>query len=141
MKKLPRGLWLAATALLVLGGCSRTADPKRQAAELEKAFPAASSASAAPAPAPADPAAPAPPTGGQANAYVTAALTAVRSNDVAGAVVLLDNVVRQPGLNADQLIAVQEARRAWITALTSRAAQGDESAKSALATIEKSRSQ
>jgi hypothetical protein len=139
MRVYVRCLLLATVSLLDLAGCAKTPDPKRQAAELEKAFPAAAQTPAATGQA--EPGAVAPASGSQANAYVNAALTAVRSNDLAGAVVLLDNVVRQPGLTADQLIAAHEARRAWIGGLTTRAAQGDESAKAALATIEKARSQ
>ena len=74
---------------------------------------------------------------GDPRAYVSVALRAVRSNDLATGVIMLKKAMRVPGMTVDQIKASQEARRAWMTDLTERAARGEESAKAALAAIEK----
>ena len=94
---------------------------------MEKAFPGL----AAVAPAQADQSVPA----DDPRAYVSAALCAVRSNDLATGVIMLKKATRLPGPTAAQIMALDEAKRAWMTDLTARAVRGEESAKAALTTI------
>jgi hypothetical protein len=124
-------VWLAvaATALLHLGGCgSKKASDRAQTAGLEKAFPDL----AAVAPAQTDQTVPI----GDLRAYVSVALRAVRSNDLATGVIMLKKAMRVPGMTVDQIQASQEARKAWMTDLKERVARGEESAKAELAAIE-----
>jgi hypothetical protein len=120
---------IGAAALLSVWGCgSKKADVKTQTAELEKAFPNI----AAVAPAPVGQPAP----GGDPKACVSAALAAVKSNDLGTAVIMAKYAVRLPGLTPTQLAALQEARSAWMNDLMKRAVQGEASAKAALAVID-----
>ena len=75
------------------------------------------------------------------NLVVTAALAAVRSNDYAGGVLVLESVQRTPGVSPQQLEATQNALQAIMADLTARADRGDPDAKIALALIERTRSQ
>lgn len=79
--------------------------------------------------------------GAQPNPLVQAALSAVRTNDYAGGVLVLQEVKTAPGVSAAQLMAVQQTQQALTDELLARAERGDASAKAALALIEKTRSQ
>src|SRR5437660_214685 len=85
--------------LLACNGCGNKPDVKSQVSELEKAFPAAAPAAAAPGQT-AEPTQAPPPT--DANAYVKAALSAVRENDYAGSVIALQTAQRMRGVTYEQ---------------------------------------
>ena len=125
-------------AVQLLSGCAKKADVSAQVNDLEKAFPG--SAAAAPAPveatAPVERASPV-----DANAYVSAALTAVRSNDYAGSVITLQKLERVPGVTYQQFVAIQRTKLAMTTDLINRADRGDAKAKAELDKIEKTMSQ
>ena len=131
--------WCAAllplTAALILAGsgCAKKSGLQAQTAQLEKAFPGLAAAVAAQGQATELP------NTNDPNACVVAAVCAVRRNDVATGVILLRKSARLVGLSAEQLMAVDEARRVWMKNLTQRAARGDESAKAALAAISSAR--
>jgi hypothetical protein len=85
------------------------------------------------------------PTFGQApsadaNAYVRFAVAAVRSNDFAAAVVVLQGTVRLPGVTPEEFMAIDQARKALMNDLLIRATRGDAEAQAALKTIEQARS-
>ena len=123
-------LAVAAAALLLWCGCGgNKTDVKARTSALEKAFPDL----AAVAPAAADQAVPA----ADPKAYVSAALAAVRGQDLATGVMMLKKALHRPGWTADQIRAMQEARSAWMNDLTQRADKGDASAKAALEAIGK----
>ena len=124
--------------LLAFSGCGKKPDIQSQVSELEKAFPAA--APAAPAPAETAQPAQAPPPA-DANAYVKAALSAVRENDYAGSVIALQSAQRMRGVTYEQLVAIERTRLAMTTDLINRADRGDAKAKAELDKIEKTRSQ
>jgi hypothetical protein len=109
---------ISAAALLALGGCSQKARVNARLAQLEKAFAKAG-----------------------ASPLLDAALAAVRTNDYAGGVIVLETLKRTPGTSAEQLMAVHEAIQALTRDLVARAAKGDAKAREALAAIEKVRSQ
>lgn len=126
-----RPLAAFAALLVTLAGCGeKPEDIQRQTAELEKAFPGLAAA--------------APARSGRpgatvdASAYVKAALSASRSNDYGTAVIMLQKAAESPGVTPEQVMAIQTARKAWVADLMTRAAQGDEKAKAALAAIEAS---
>jgi hypothetical protein len=121
--------------LLAGSGCSKKADVKTQISALEKAFPGAT------APEPPTEQAGAQPPANDANAFVREALSAVKKDDYASGVVVLQNVAQVPGVTANQLIAAEQAKQAMVANLVNRAAAGDASAKAALQAIEKTRSQ
>jgi hypothetical protein len=127
---------MAATMLVNETGCSKKADVKAQVSALEKAFPAAAEQAGQP-----DQSAAPQDAKNDANAYVRAALSAVRSNDYAAGVVVLQNVAMTPGVTPNQLIAAEQAKQAMVANLVSRAAAGDPNAKAALQQIERTRSQ
>ena len=77
----------------------------------------------------------------EASAYVSLALSAVRTNDYAGGVIALQAVQRMPGITSQQLMAVQEAVQAMTAELLVRASKGDAKARSDLAAIERTHSQ
>jgi hypothetical protein len=119
----------ATAALLLLCGCgSKTANAQAQAADLEKAFPGL----AVVVPGQTDPAV----STSDPRLFVGVALSAVRSNDLATGVIMLKKAMRLPGMTVAQIQASQAARKAWMTDLAQRAAQGEESAKAALAVID-----
>jgi hypothetical protein len=128
--------------LLVLNACSKKPDIKASISELEKAFPAAITAAPAVAVAP-----PAPLRETfDANAYVSAALSAVRANDYGAGVSALEQVQRLRDskgstVTASQLMALEQAKQAMIANLVARADRGDPKAKADLAAIEKTHSQ
>jgi hypothetical protein len=140
-----RPLGFSATAalglILILAGCGKKPDLKSEAADLEKAFPAATAQTPSPAAEAAQPGMVAGGPGADANAYVQQALVAVRNNDYARGVISLQHVAQTRGVTAGQLQAVEQMKQAIVGDLVGRAARGDASAKAALATIEKSRSQ
>jgi hypothetical protein len=121
--------------LLTGSGCSKKADVKTQMSALEKAFPGAAAPEQ-----PAQPDATQPPAN-DANAFVREALSAVRKDDYAAGVVVLQNISQVPGVTANQLMAAEQAKQAMVANLVNRAAAGDASAKAALQAIEKTRSQ
>ena len=135
MKVLAASLPLAVFFTLI--GCGKKADVKTQVSELEKAFPAA--VAAAPPPIETTPANQ--PISKEANAYVSVALSAVRTNDYAASVIALQAVQRMPQITAQQLMAVQRTMQAMTADLVARASAGDPKARADLATIEKTRSQ
>ncbi len=122
--------------LLAAAGCSKKADVKAQVSALEKAFPGAAEQAGQP-----DQSAAQPDSKNDANAYVRAALSALRSNDYAAGVVVLQNVAQTPGVTPNQLMAAEQAKQAMIANLVARAAAGDANAKAALQQIERTRSQ
>jgi len=122
-------------ALSLLSGCGKKAEVKSQITELEKAFPAATSA----APAPESVAGPAPLA--EANVYVKTALSAVQANDYAGSVIALQTAQSARGITEQQFKALQQAKQAITTDLINRADRGDAKAQADLARIEKTRSQ
>jgi hypothetical protein len=144
--KIGYGRALICATLVLLTGCGKKADVQSRIAELEAAFP---SEAAAPAPAAAETAvqpqaaAPAalPEVPAGANDLVKAAVAAARSDDYAGGVIALQAVQQQPGVTADQVMAVQRTKQAMIAALQQRAANGDRAALAQLKAIEKTRSQ
>ena len=130
----PFVLVLGSVTLLLLGGCDRKPGVKTSISQLEKAF----AATAAPGQA-------APPTPGSAlradaKGYVQTALVAVRSNDYATAVAMLNAAVRAPGMTPDQFLAVQQAKNALLTDLLNRAEKGDAVARATLKSVEQTRS-
>jgi hypothetical protein len=124
--------------LLAAGGCGKKPDVTTQAAELEKAFPAAAAATDAQ---PQKQAAGQTPAATVADGYVKEALLAVRANDYAAGVVALQTAQRLPGVTADQLMALERAKQAFTGDLVARADRGDAKAKADLAAIEKTHSQ
>ena len=123
-----RLLCAGAAVIVALGGCGKkAASIQLQSAELEKAFPGLASA----APARTDQRA----ASGDPRAFVAAALSASRSNDYVTAVLMLQRAAESPGVTPQQVMALQAARKAWVTDLMTRAARGDESAKAALGAI------
>jgi hypothetical protein len=111
-------LVLVFVVVLGLSGCGRKADVHVQARELEQVFQASPS-----------------------NPYVSLALSAARTNDIAVSAMALQNARRMPGLTPDQLLAVQRTLEAITADLVARAEKGDAKARAALAAIERSRSQ
>jgi hypothetical protein len=71
---------------------------------------------------------------------VLVALAAVRSNDYATAVVMLNGAARASGVTPDQFLAMQQAKTALVTDLQNRAEKGDAGATVALKSIQESRS-
>jgi hypothetical protein len=127
-------LWpLIAVVLLAWSGCAKKSDVQAQTDALEKAFPGLAAAVAARNQAVGQ-AAPE-----DAKACVVAAMSAASRRDFAVGVIMLSKAVRTPGLSPEQIMAVQEVKRAWVIDLTNRAAKGEESAKAALAVIEDAR--
>ncbi len=126
---------LSAAVLLALSACGRNADAKTQVSELKKVFEPAQ-----------PPVQTERPASGQAllaeaNAYVSLALSAVRTNDYVGGVIALQAVQRMPGITSQQLMAVEGAMQAMTAELLVRASKGDAKALSDLAAIERTRSQ
>jgi len=128
---------LCGAALLAFSACGKKADVKTQVSELEKAFQTA----AAGTPVQAGRSASNPAPLADANACVSLALCAVRTNDFAGGVIALQAVQRMPGLTAEQLMSVHRAMEAMTADLLVRASKGDAKAKADLAAIERTRSQ
>ncbi len=126
---------LSAAVLLALSPCGRKADAKSQLSELKKVFETAQPPVQTERPA-SDQAFIA-----EATAYVSLALSAVRTNDYAGGVIALQAVQRMPGMTSQQLMAVQGAMQAMTAELLVRASKGDAKARSDLAAIERTRSQ
>ncbi len=134
------GFTIPLALLFALTACAKKEDLKDQVSELEKAFPAAAQAATA-APGQAEkPAANQPPSA-DPNAYVSFALSAVRTNDYVPAVIALQSVQRMPGVTWQQLIAIERAKQAMTADLVARAGRGDLKAKADLAAIEKTLSQ
>ena len=113
-----RLLPLSGAALLLSSACSKRVDVHVEAGELEKVFQASHS-----------------------NAYVSLAVSAVRTNDYAVSVIALQSARRMAGMTSDQLMAVQRTLEAITADLVARAAKGDANAQAELAAIERSRSQ
>jgi hypothetical protein len=134
---IPKILIYSSAAFLALSGCSKKPDVKTQTSELEKAFPAAATAPDAYQAQTPTPQAPQQ----DANAYVKAALSAVKSDDYAASVIALQTAQRSKGATADQLMAIERAKQALTASLVERAARGDEKAKADLSRIEKTMSQ
>jgi hypothetical protein len=140
----PRYASCALALLIVLIGCSKKTDVKASVGQLEQAFPAAT-----PAPSESPRSTPLPPAdvtdaGVDANAYVKAALTAARANDLASGVLVLEELQRRKGVRGvtpNQLMTVEQAKQAMIADLAARAERGDAKAKADLAAIEKTHSQ
>ena len=125
-------------ALLASTGCGRKAEVRATVSELEKAFPAATTTAA-----PAQPDKPIASQAGSAdaNAYVTLALAAVRTNDYVAGVIALQTVQRLTNVSAPQRMAAERARQAIVADLVGRAGSGDAKAKADLAAIERTLSQ
>jgi hypothetical protein len=124
---------------LALDGCSKKTDVKSQVSELEKTF--QDTSPAAPSPGQRPLASQPVSSPGDARAYVSLALSAVRTNDFAGGVIALQAAQRRSALTPAQHRAVYQAMQAMTADLLARAANGDARAKADLAAIEKTRSQ
>ena len=122
--------------VFALTACSRKPDVKAETTELEKAFPAASISAQAQA----QPTAPAR-TATDADTFVRAALSAVRTNDYAAGVIALQKIPQMPNVTPAQLMAAERAKQAITADLIARASRGDAKAQADLAAIEKTRSQ
>nr|WP_321349320.1 hypothetical protein [uncultured Methanoregula sp.] len=125
-KRLPTGrftalLPLCAALVFTLSGCGKQAEIKAKTSALERAFAAAAAA--------------------EAQVYVKAALAAVRTNDYAAGIIVLDSLVLIPGLTPEQLMAAQNAKQSLLNDLVDRAANGDVKARAMLDAREKTRSQ
>ena len=131
---------ICGAVVLAVSGCGKKAAVKARMSELEEAFPTAAAAPAATASTGQGAASGEQPSE-EANADVKAALAAMRTNDYAGGVIRLQLVTQTPGVTPAQLMAVQKAKQAMRKELVDRAANGDLSAKAALADIERTRSQ
>ncbi len=123
-----RLLSACAAVIVALGGCGKkAAEIQLQSAELERAFPGLASAA---------PAGTGPATAGRdPRTFVSAALSASRSNDYVTAVLMLQKAAEAPGVTPEQVMALQAARKAWVTDLMTRADRGDQRARAALAAI------
>lgn len=142
MKTASRFVLLCAVLMCISAGCAKKTDLKSSLTELETAFTNAAPPALAvqtPASEPGPTPAPARPT--DANALVQAALTAARVDDYANGVIALQEAQQQPGITAEQVMAVQRTKQAMVTALQNRAANGDRAALAQLKAIEKTRSQ
>ncbi len=140
--KNPRFIFPSLALALVIGACNRKPDVKQTFSALEKAFPTA--AVNGPAAEPSGTSVPQPPATADANAYVSAALSAARSQDYAAGVMALEEVQRMKDaktVTANQLITIEQAKQAMIADLVARADRGDPKAKADLAAIEKMHSQ
>src|SRR5690242_12472224 len=113
--KLLNSLMMISAAVLLLTGCSKKPDVKAETSELEKAFPAAATA-----PDNYQVQTPTPVQQQDANAYVKAALSAVRSDDYAASVIALQTAQRTRGTTAEQLMAIERAKQALTTSLVER---------------------
>ena len=130
-------LFIFVVACFALSACAKKADVKSQLSELERAFPPAASNASLLAVTPASNQN----LSADANAIVSAALTAVRANDYGGGVMALQEAQRIRGVTANQLMAIHGTMQALTAGLVARAAKGDLKAKDDLAAIEKTRSQ
>ncbi len=114
-----RTLALAGVLGVVLTcGCRRTPTPEEGISGLRQSFPDPSSVPA-----------------------VQLAIAAVATNDLGQGVVALEAAKHQPGLSAEQLQSVEEAKQALTQRLLQRADSGDAQAKAELESIERTRSQ
>jgi hypothetical protein len=127
-------LAFASAALLVLCGCDHKPGVNNRISLLQKAFPAATASAQTDQPASGQP------PRADANACVQAALTAMRSNDYATAILMLNSAVRAPGITPDQFLALQQAKKSLFTDLENRAERGDAGAQAALKSVANSRS-
>jgi len=128
-----------ALAVCVLAACDKKTEVKSSVAELEAVFSnAPPSVASAPQPEVLNAPASAPP---DANAFVRAAVSAARANDYADSVIALQAAQQQPGITAEQVMAVQRTKQAMVGELQRRAASGDEAALAQLRAIERTRSQ
>lgn len=123
--------------VLALSGCGGKPDINTEAAKLEKEFPAA----AQEAPSAQAPGTAAPEPQADVNASVKAALSAVHSKDYGEGVIAVQTAQQLPGVNANQLMALERAKQAMMANLQERAEQGDAKAIAELKRIEKTRSQ
>ncbi len=123
-------LVLALVTCVLLSGCGGDSGAKSSISQLEKAFAAAA------APASAEQAAPGSAPRSDAQGYVQTAISALRSNDYAAAVVMLKAATRAPGLTPDQFVTVQQTKNALLTNLGNRAKKGDPHADAALKSIQ-----
>src|SRR5256885_13825008 len=99
---------LCGAALLAFSACGKKADVKTQVSELENAFQTAAAGAPVQAGRPASNPAPL----ADANAWVSLALSAVRTNDFAGGVIALQAVPRMFGVTAEQPMSVHKAMEA-----------------------------
>ncbi len=139
--KNPRFIFPSLALALVIGACNRKPDVKQTFSALEKAFPTAANGPVAE---PSGTSVPQPPATADANAYVSAALSAARSQDYAAGVMALEEVQRMKDaktFTANQLITIEQAKQAMIADLVARTDRGDPKAKADLAAIEKMHSQ
>src|SRR5678816_1189033 len=136
LKSTWRWLFLTAALAFPLAGCSKKAAVKPTLSELERVFPAEVAT-------PAQSAAPMPttPPQNEANNLVNRAVAAARDNDYAAGVIALQAATDKPGITAEQVLAIQDAKQAMVGELQRRAARGDQAALSQLRAIEKTRSQ
>ena len=126
---------ILASTLIVLSGCNKEGDTKAQISQLQKAFPAATTA----------PSVTADPNNAPkevvADTYVGQAVSLLQNNDQVGAVTLLYAVQQRGNMTPQQYIAVNETIRKVYADLVPRAANGDPKAKAAIAALEKTQSQ
>lgn len=120
--------------LMLLPACNREPGTDQQLSEMEKSFanpPATASAKSEPATG-----ADSSPQTADAPTLVKKALTAVRSDQPAEGIMMLQTAQKLPNLNADQRMSVHNSIRAVTADLVNRAARGDERAKAELKRIE-----
>jgi hypothetical protein len=133
MKRNKFFLVTAAGFFLLVAGCNRNEQAK-SAAELEKVFQVKDRVAGAAQPTPASP-----DTSrdqpGQVQQEVSNALSAMKTNGYADAYVTLRAVQASPDLTVDQVIAVQNARRAIENNVAAKAAAGDPAALRAVEAI------
>jgi len=120
----------------LLTACSRN-EQASSATELEKAFQVKDPAASDTAPASASPAA-AQNQPAEVQQAVNTALSAMKTNGYADAYVTLRAVQASPNLTADQVIAVQNARRAIENNVAAKAAAGDPAALRAVEAMKNS---
>jgi len=121
---------------LILTGCGRN-EQASSATELEKAFQVKAPAAGDAAPAQASPAAPRDQTA-EVQQAVNTALSAMKTNGYADAYVTLRAIQASPNLTVDQVIAVQNARRAIENNVAAKAAAGDPAALRAVEALKSS---
>ncbi len=123
-------LAVVAMGSLLLCGCGKKIDAKKQTSELEASFQGL--ASVQPATLDTLPNSP----GASPARFIKTAVQAVRANDHVAAVIMLQRALDTPGTTPEQVMAIQAARKSWKFDLMTRAHGGDEGAKKALSVIE-----
>ena len=125
---------LLMTLLLAGPGCHREASTASRLEELEKTFQV--SAPEAPQPVPEVSTAPSADAPDAARSYVSRAIAAVKTDEPADAVMLLQSAQRLTTLSAEERMSIQRTIRAVTADLVERASRGDRKAQADLKAIE-----